>query len=60
MFNMPEYVVDFRRSICESCEFRNSLVCGKCGCIIKMKTMIPSTACPEKKWDAYTTTKPSQ
>lgn len=43
-----------RLAICEQCEFivRNLSIrrCGKCQCILKVKTLFPSQQCPIKRW----------
>jgi hypothetical protein len=48
--------VQERRNICNSCEHKKKIIganmCGKCGCSIWAKTLIPSFKCPIGKWDA--------
>ena len=42
-----------RLEICSTCESRvDALVnlCSECGCILKLKTIIPSQECPLGKW----------
>ena len=44
-------IIDKRRAICDDCEFKMGLNCKKCGCFIKAKTRVATTACPVGKWD---------
>lgn len=43
-----------RREICNSCEhlkiFVGAKTCGKCGCSVWGKTLIPFAKCPIDKW----------
>ena len=41
-----------RLTICKSCEEynKNYRTCNVCGCFIPLKTSIPISACPLKKW----------
>lgn len=46
-------VIEFRRNICNSCEYKSKRIvgiCTKCGCFIVSKTSISSSTCPENKW----------
>jgi hypothetical protein len=54
---MEEKTISFverRREICNSCDHLKKYVgvrmCGKCGCSIWGKTMIPFAKCPIGKW----------
>jgi hypothetical protein len=43
-----------RLKICKACEhnkLRNTIsICGKCGCILQLKTQWKGTHCPVNKW----------
>jgi len=39
-----------RIKICNSCEFMQNPICGKCKCIIRIKTLFSKQSCPEGKW----------
>lgn len=41
-----------RRSVCDSCEARNSIidVCTACGCFIPLKIKLIKSTCPMEKW----------
>ena len=43
-----------RLKICETCEHKKPRmsvdICGKCGCILKLKTQWKGTQCPVNKW----------
>lgn len=41
-----------RLDICNVCEFLNKekVQCTKCGCFMKLKTVIPTAKCPIGKW----------
>lgn len=39
-----------RRSICETCPFREELNCGECGCFIQEKVEIGESTCPIGEW----------
>jgi ribosomal protein S27AE len=48
-------VVAKRLKICSKCEhlmtsIANIKLCGKCGCVIKVKVKVKSTTCPVNKW----------
>ena len=43
-----------RLAICLSCEFLESMNrCKKCGCFMDVKTWLPLSECPAKKWESY-------
>ena len=48
-----EELVEYRMSICNSCEFLIELTkqCKKCGCIMPLKTKLKNSSCPIGKWD---------
>lgn len=52
----PDEVVAERRRICNSCEHRvpaaalKLATCGKCGCVLAVKTAFKTQSCPLKKW----------
>lgn len=52
----PISFIDKRRKICNTCEHLTTVigakVCSSCGCSIWGKTLIPSSKCPEGKWNA--------
>jgi len=39
-----------RLEVCNTCEFKRGSTCGKCGCILVLKTRIKTETCPEGKW----------
>lgn len=39
-----------RIAICNNCEFKRNSRCGKCGCILEVKTRCLSCNCPISKW----------
>lgn len=43
-------VVDFRQSVCDSCEFNLNNRCAKCGCYWKVKMQLATEHCPVGKW----------
>jgi hypothetical protein len=45
-------VQDERLSICQSCEWfrKSSQTCRKCGCFMKLKTLLDNASCPIGKW----------
>ncbi len=47
-------VIDDRRSICETCQYRKGGACGKCGCSIFHKTRLASEQCPMSYWGQST------
>ena len=42
-----------RLAICESCEHlqRPKYRCGLCGCLMKVKVLLPKQKCPDNRWD---------
>lgn len=46
-----------RYDLCKSCEFFAPLTtqCHKCGCIMKVKTLLKNAECPVGKWQQDTT-----
>lgn len=50
-------VIEERRSICSSCQYRNKLNCTKCGCYIKHKTKLAGEKCPMGYWGSDKTKK---
>lgn len=51
-FTKTKEVSEKRLSICQQCEFYTSLTtrCQKCGCIMRFKTLLPTSKCPIEKW----------
>ena len=52
---MSDYIdlVKTRLDTCNACEFKESGVvdtCSVCGCVIKIKMVLPETECPKGKW----------
>lgn len=43
-------VKELRLKICEECEFRKLLICGRCGCVINLKVKLARAKCPIDKW----------
>jgi hypothetical protein len=45
-----------RLDICEACDQYNIITtqCGKCGCFMKVKTLLKSSSCPIDKWGPAT------
>ena len=43
-----------RKAVCDSCEFKNTVVpvCNECKCIIPAKVMLQASECPKNKWAA--------
>jgi hypothetical protein len=39
-----------RLDMCRSCKFYNKGICGKCGCVMAVKTKIKESRCPVGKW----------
>jgi hypothetical protein len=54
---VSENVSTYRYEICKSCEFITSLSrqCKKCGCFMKIKTLLPDAFCPINKWGKVNT-----
>jgi hypothetical protein len=47
----PDDVLAMRRGVCDSCEHKTAnFLCGKCGCIILLKTRKNNSECPVGKW----------
>lgn len=48
----PEEIAEYRLKICQGCEFfkKNGSRCKKCGCFMKLKTLIEKSRCPIGKW----------
>ena len=42
--------VNRREAICSGCEYKNGNRCSKCGCYYKIKIVLETEHCPEKKW----------
>jgi rubrerythrin len=55
MIKVPEEVQAERFSKCEGCEklYRPTYTCKVCGCFMKVKTWMPSQACPIGKWGRH-------
>jgi len=47
-----EDLVNSRLEICRACEFfrPKTETCRKCGCFMKLKTMLEKAKCPVGKW----------
>lgn len=45
-----EKVAYARASICATCPFNQGLKCGKCGCVLAVKTRSMKSKCPVNKW----------
>jgi hypothetical protein len=47
-----EDLVNSRLEICRACEFfrPKTETCRKCGCFMKLKTMLEKARCPIDKW----------
>lgn len=39
-----------RMQICMECEHKNAVTCGKCGCVLEIKTRSMRASCPVGKW----------
>jgi len=41
-----------RLAICAGCPFlfTPTMTCKRCGCFLRIKTLIPNQTCPEGKW----------
>jgi hypothetical protein len=48
----PEEIAAERLAICKGCEFfrKGNQTCKKCGCFMKLKTLIDKAGCPVGKW----------
>lgn len=46
----PKKERDRRKSICDTCEKRNGVRCGECGCFIVALTKINPMKCPINKF----------
>lgn len=40
-----------RMAVCNTCEFREGIACGVCGCVLTAKTKVAQEACPKNLWD---------
>lgn len=49
-----EYVVAWRREICDGCEVRNETtdICTACGCFLPAKIRMKRSECPMQLWEA--------
>ncbi len=43
-----------RLKICRACESYKLGICSSCGCLLKLKTLLPNTKCPKDKWKEIT------
>lgn len=50
----PKLIQNYRRSVCENCEFRQEFQCGRCQCLLSLKTLVSSDRCPDGRWPALT------
>lgn len=50
-------IAEERLKICNTCEFfkHESTKCGKCGCFMHYKAMLPYVECPVGKWGIINT-----
>jgi len=48
--NNTQELSEARKSICNECENKVGIMCGKCMCAIPLKTKVLSTFCPAEKW----------
>lgn len=48
----PEDLAAHRLEICRGCEFfrKGNQTCKKCGCFMKLKSVIAKAKCPVGKW----------
>ena len=48
----PSQLSSKRMTICRTCEHfqRRFSICGKCGCVLPIKTRFPMMKCPIGKW----------
>lgn len=51
----PQSLGQQRLAICDACEYLRRgpagvKWCGKCGCVLQVKTKIPGATCPIHKW----------
>ena len=51
---LPQEVAQERLAICKSCEFYVGERCSKCGCQMRVKTTLATSACPIGKWGQAT------
>ena len=42
-----------RLNICHSCEFIKKPICGKCKCLLRLKTLFTGQQCPIGKWGIH-------
>lgn len=42
-----------RLAVCDTCDRYDGLTCKECGCVMKLKTMFPTSKCPLNKWSSY-------
>jgi len=47
---VTEAEVKRRLAICEGCQYYRRGRCGKCGCVMNLKSRLRSAHCPIKKW----------
>jgi hypothetical protein len=47
-----EEIAEYRLDICKGCEWfrQTTQTCKKCGCFMKLKTLIEKSSCPVGKW----------
>lgn len=52
---VPNDIKNERLEICSTCEWisKNKSRCKSCGCILKMKTSLAVSSCPEGKWGEW-------
>lgn len=51
--NVDEEELNYRRDICNACEYSKSGRCNVCGCYIQLKTKWITQRCPKNKWRKY-------
>ncbi len=48
-------IADKRFAICKECPMLNTALnrCNDCGCLMLLKTKVPTAECPQGKWGKY-------
>jgi hypothetical protein len=55
VIKLPEEQRNQRLEICKTCDqFHSTDFCKVCGCYMPVKTYLPGSSCPLKKWLAIT------
>ena len=55
LLRKKNYIEDYneirkRKTICRRCDHNKGGLCGRCGCVIMLKTKLKTENCPEGFW----------